>query len=279
VSRFHVCLSSALSAALLVSSSAHAQVSASEVVSYTPSNENAFNNSASVLGLPSRFVPADPPFSPNPSDLTPFNPNFSSTHILRLPVGGSITLKLSSPIPSNSSRTLGVISNIGIADFSATGTGEASNPASSFSNFPVARVSVSSDGTTFVPLNGGALITFNMPAAGFTNTPAYDNYAPTGGTTPSDFSKPTPAAIQDGGFASFNGKTHAQIQSDLQGSGGGLWLSLGSSGLSSVQYVQFEVPTTAPGGSRFVLDAVVAVPEPGAIVLLGATAFALRRRR
>lgn len=265
-------LACALVGASFLSVPAFAQVVASEVVAYSNPAEATFNDSTSVLGLPARFGPF--------GDLTPFLPNFGADNIIRLQPGGSITLKLSTPVPANASRTLGVVSNIGIADVSATGTGLAGSPASSFSSFPVARVSVSSNGVSFATLNSGNLIAFNMPAAGYTNTPAYDNYFPTGGTTPSDFSKPTPGAVQDAGFGAFDGKSHTQILADLQGSGGGQWLSLGSTGLSSVQYVQFEVPSDAPVGSRFVLDAVVAVPEPTTLAIVSAGALvALRRRR
>jgi hypothetical protein len=261
-----------LGAVSVFSPASFAQVVASEVVGYSNPSESTFNVASVALGLPPRSGPF--------GDLTPFNPNFGAANIVRIQPGGSITLKLSSAVPANASRTLGVVSNIGIADFSDTGTGVAGNPASSFSSFPVARVSVSDTGSTYVPLNAGNLITFNMPAAGFTNTPAYDNYSPTGGTIPSDFSKPTPALVQDGGFASFDGKSHSQILALLDGSGGGQWLSLGSSGLSSVQYVRFEVPSDAPGGSRFILDAVVAVPEPTVLAIASAGALlALKRRR
>jgi hypothetical protein len=63
----------------------------------------------------------------------------------------------------------------------------------------------------------------------------------------------------------------------LDGSAGGTWLDLSSTGLASVGFVRFEVPQGAD--YRLVLDAVTAIPEPGALLpLVGALAL-LRRRR
>ncbi|MFT3787948.1 MAG: hypothetical protein QM770_17560 [Tepidisphaeraceae bacterium] len=255
-----------------VSSVASAQSVGSQVVGYTNPAESTFNNSSVVLGMPER--------SHAGTDVTVFSPTFGADTIVRIQPGGSLALKLSAPVQVNASRTLGVISNIGLIDASEDGSGVvASSAPFTFSNAPVANVSVSSDGTTYFPVSGG-LISFTMPATGFTNSPAWTNYSPTGGSTPADFFKPTPTSVQDGGVASFAGMTYAQTVAALQGSGGGTWLSLGSTGLSSVNYVKFDVPSDAPAGSRFILDAVVGVsaPEPASLGAMVIGLIALTRR-
>ena len=65
----------------------------------------------------------------------------------------------------------------------------------------------------------------------------------------------------------------------LDGSAGGTWLDVSGAGLSAVQFVRFEVP--AGTGARLVLDAVTAVPEPGAatVLCLALLSFVRRRRR
>ena len=70
-----------------------------------------------------------------------------------------------------------------------------------------------------------------------------------------DFSRPFAGTLSD-----FNGLTYPQILQLLGGSGGGNWLDVTRTGLSSVEYVRFDVPAGA--GDRLVLDAVTAVPEP-----------------
>jgi hypothetical protein len=63
----------------------------------------------------------------------------------------------------------------------------------------------------------------------------------------------------------------------LGGSGGGTWVDVTGTGLGSVEYVRFDVPAGA--GDRLVLDAVTAVPEPAAgLVLLLTSSFLIRRR-
>ena len=142
-----------------------------------------------------------------------------------------------------------------------------------FSPAPAARVSVSADGSRFVPLGAGPLdlVTFDNPTNFYTDT-RIDNYSAPLGTRAADFFKPFTGSLSD-----FSGLTYEQMVTLLDGSAGGNWLDLSTTGLSSVQYVRFEVPEGA--NVRLVLDAVTAVPEPGAAVLVLMPLGALLKRR
>jgi hypothetical protein len=251
-----------------------APVSASEVVSYVPGTAREdYRNASAALGLPA----GDTTFGA----LTPFNPPFSNNHVVIVGPGGELTLRLSAPVapvPGVATPELGVFVNNGLVDVSPGGTGTAGNPASTFSPAPAARVSVSDDGSRFVPLAGGPLdlVTFSNPTNFYTDT-HIDNYSAPLGNQPADFSRPF-----TGNLSSFDGLTYEQMLGVLNGSAGGNWLDLSGTGLSSVQLVRFEVPEGSD--ARLVLDALTAVPEPGAAcVALAPLAAVLlgrvRRRR
>jgi hypothetical protein len=242
-----------------------APVTASEVVSYVPGAARTdFQNSTAALGLPS----GDTTFGA----LTPFNPPFGNQHIVIVGPGGELTLRLSAPVApvAGAAPELGVFVNNGLVDVSPDGSGVAGNPPSTFSPAPAARVSVSGDGSQFVPLAEGSLITFANPTNFYTDTSITDYSAPLG-TQAADFSRPFTGTLSD-----FGGLTYAEMVQRLDGSAGGNWLDLSGTGLSSVQYVRFEVPEGET--ARLVLDAVTAVPEPGALMILLLAPAALRRR-
>ena len=247
---------------LVPSSSFGAAVAASEVVSYTPGNAREdYRNAAAALGLPA----GDTTFGA----LTPFNPPFSNQHIVIVGAGGELTLRLASPVAAGPGPELGVFVNNGLVDISPTGTGTAGRPPETFSPPPTALVSVSADGQQFVPLAGGATVTFDNPTNAYTDT-RIENYSAPLGTRPADFGKPFTGTLSD-----FAGETYEQMLTRLAGSAGGTWLDVSGTGLSSVQYVRFEVPQ-----GRMVVDAVTAVPEPAALglMLLPALLFGRHRR-
>ena len=251
--------------ALLTPVARAAPVSASEVVSYTPGDAREdFRNTSAALGLPA----GDTTFGA----LTPFNPPFSNEHLVIVGAGGELTLRLASPVipVAGPAPELGVFVNNGLIDVSPGGTGTAGSPASTFSPAPRARVSVSNDGATFVPLAGGGLVTFDNPTNFYTDT-AIENYSAPLGQRPADFSKPFAGTLSN-----FDGLTYEQMVQLLDGSAGGTWLDVSGTGLSGVQFVRFEVP--AGTDARLVLDAVTAVPEPGGLLLLLLPLAALRRR-
>jgi hypothetical protein len=127
---------------------------------------------------------------------------------------------------------------------------------------------VSEDGVTFVPL-GDQPFLFANPTNAYTDV-AITNYLAPLGSQVADFSRPFTGTLSD-----FGGKSYAQILTLLDGSAGGTWLDLSGTGLSGVRYVRFDVPE----GARLVVDAVTAVPEPSAAVLLSLSLVALTRTR
>jgi len=249
--------------ALAAASPAGAVVTASSVVDYQPGSATSFTKPAAALGLPV----GDTTFGA----LTPFNPPFKDDHIVIVGSGGSITLRLSAPVAAGGAGPdIGVFSNNGLIDVSPGGTGTAGSPAATFSPPSAARVSVSSDGQTFVPLSAAPSV-FANPTNFYTDV-SIDNYSAPIGNAVADFSKPFMGTLSD-----FGGLTYQQMVQLLGGSGGGTWLDVTGTGLSSVEYVRFDVPAGA--GERLVLDAVTTVPEPAAgLVLLMTSSFLIRRR-
>lgn len=231
-------------AVLSVASTARAVITASNVVDYQPGSATSFTNPVSALGLPV----GDTSFGA----LTPFNPPFKPEHLVIVGAGGSITLRLSSPVPAaGAGPEIGIFSNNGLIDVSAGGTGAAGTPAATFSPLPVARVRVSADGQNFTPLGAEAFV-FSNPTNFYTDV-SIDNYSAPLGTAVANFGKPFAGTL-----SSFDGLTYPRMLQILSGSGGGTWLDVSASGLPSVEYVRFDVPT----GQRLVVDAVTAVPEP-----------------
>jgi len=250
-----------LSGVLTFAPAAQAAVSAAEVLSYDAGLATGFTNPAASLGQPV----GDTTFGA----LTPFNPPFSEQHIVIVGSGGHLTLRLSSPVSAaGAGPEVGVFSNNGLVDVSPNGTGVAGTPAGTFSPPGRAVVSVSEDGRTFVPLDDEA-VTFANPTNYYTDVRIENYWAPLGSAT-ADFSRPFTGTLSD-----FGGLTYEQIVALLDGSAGGTWLDVSGTGLSSVQYVRFDVPQ----GSRLVVDAVTAVPEPSMGALLALPLMALVRRR
>lgn len=282
-SRSLVCLAgaAALPAVVAAGASAASAGVASQVISYTsgsfPNNPflTPYQVSSSALGEPA----GDTGFGA----ATPFNPPFSTSHIVLVYPGGGITLKMSEVVPVTNALTLGVFANNGLIDVSEGGTGVAGNPASTFSPVPRAVVSVSADNLSWVTLDAnpgtGAAdpFVFDVPTNFYTDTSISGYFAPLG-TQEADVYKPFA-----GNLADFDGLNYAQMLALLDGSAGGTWLDLSSSGLGGVEYVRFEVPSDAT--YRFALDAVTSVaalPEPAGALAVTALALGLattRRRR
>jgi hypothetical protein len=256
-------LIAACAAALLVMAwpaRARAQSVADAVVSYDSTNVpttfggQPYDVSGAALGLPQ----ADTTFGM----LTPFNAAFDRQQIVGIGFGGSLVLHLSQPV-ATTGRTLGVHAAAGLGDYAfpngQTGDGSPTQPLL-YTDPRDATVSVSQDGVTWKSLGA---IEFDIPtnyyAAGIT-TPGFQS---TPGTTVADFSKPFLSPVS--AFASEN---WSGVLNTLNGSAGGQWLDLSGTGLSSVNYVRFDV--TAAGEKMYVDSVVgIAVPEPGAVMMLG----------
>lgn len=239
-------------------------VFASSYTSYTPGSISAsYQNPAAALGKPN---PVSGLYA-----LTPFNAAFQPSDLVGVGPGGSLTLKLSDPVPVGAGRELGVHAGVNLTDVSVP-NGQNRSPASTF-NFRASDVSVSADGDHWVDLGS---FTFDLPT----------NYYDQGVTTPgrqtsigpdaheADFGKPFNGTLHD-----FDGKNWADTLGVLDGSAGGTWLDVTPDQLAQFQYVRF----TAGTGQIMYVDAVAAVPEPtAAAALVGAAAsgcLLTRRRR
>ncbi|HTW94227.1 MAG TPA: PEP-CTERM sorting domain-containing protein, partial [Tepidisphaeraceae bacterium] len=138
-----------------------------------------------------------------------------------------------------------------------------------------ANVSVSQDGTNWVSLGS---VNFDMPENYYLNAGPYDEDAPADPQV-ADFSEPYAGSVN-----AFAGEDNTQVISTLDGSAGGTWLDLSSTGLSQVNFIQFSVPDDAASGSYLALSAVSVaegheVPEPASLGLILAGGLILLGRR
>jgi hypothetical protein len=225
-----------------------------------------------ALGAPSRLNGVGSMF---PGVLNPFNSNYEPKDIVEINTGGQLTLQFPNLINVGTGLEVGVVSNVFLTD--QTGNGDNPSPASAFGSGVAgggsAEVLVSNDGTTWHTIGTH---TFDRPANAYTDLAS--PYTATPGNSPSDFGTPFTHPISD-----FDGKTFAQTLALFGSSGGGTWLDLASSGLSTLDYIQFKVPT-----GKLVIDSVAinnadvgaAVPEPASIamIVLAGGLFARRRR-
>jgi hypothetical protein len=222
---------------------------------YTPGDfsptgtSTTFQNSSAALGA----LNGDTGYG----GLTPFNPPYAASHIVGVGAGGSLTLQLSEPVPATG-RTLGVFANNGVIDVSSDASGQAGNPAATFSPLPRAVVSVSYDGVNFNTLNGGAPITFDNPTNYYLDAPIVAPYQMPG----------TQVAAQQkpflGNLASFNGQAYTQIKTTLNGSAGGTWIDTSAAALPAINYVRFDVP--AGSSDRLIVDSVAGMTAAEPIV-------------
>ena len=221
---------------------AHAvPVSASAYSGYVPGDANVnYQNPSFALGA------LTPDTGAGNGGLTPFNPAFSPNQIAWVGGGGSLTLQLSAPLPANGIN-LGVYSNVGLQDASGNGTGTAGSPPATIGKVSRAAVSVSQDGTNFVPLNGGQPISFSNPANWFTDTAITNGFQPLTGAQHASQSKPFL-----GNLISFSGQTYSQMKTTLNNSAGDTWLDLRGTNLAIVNFVKFNVAS----GDRMIIDAV-----------------------
>jgi hypothetical protein len=212
-----------------------------------------------------------------PGIICPFNPPADTDQLVTVGSGGTITLQFPKPINVLSSApTVGVFTAAGLIDNDYP-NGQATDPATLFSNPESAVVSVSANGSTWVSLG---VQNFNIPENFFTNA-----------TSPYQVTAPSPADVADFGqpftqtLDSFDGKTYSGILTKLNGSAGGTWLDLSGTGLSEINYIQFTEPTDqVPVTSFIAIDAVSAndasVPEPASsVAFLALGGLCLRRVR
>lgn len=255
--RYKALWASAASAAALLVSSAHAGISASQVVSYNAGTVvnsywgTPYTNPSAALGTPDETQNIPNTYdsggnliaSADNSAITPFNASYNPQNVVAIQnAGGELTLQLSAPIAIGAGAALGIHAAVGIEDINYP-NGQAGNPATLYSNPRQADVQVSQNGTTWVDLGDK---TFDVPTNIFTN--ATDPTGATPGTTLANFYQPF-----YGSLSSFNGENFSQILSTLNGSAGGNWYDLSSVDLTDVDYVRLS---TSAGEEMFI-DSVV----------------------
>jgi hypothetical protein len=271
-------VSALLGAAALVCATAHAQY-ATAVVGYTAGTGATATHSDpnAALGEPSRVTPGD--FG-GPVD--PFNAPYLNTQLVSLGAGGSLTVSFTSPIGNHAANPFGldfqifggagfVITNAFDENFNFIGT-----PATDGSLFGAqtgnTRVSVSADGVNYFILDP-------------TRAPKVEDLYPIDGQ--GDFGAPVNPSLS---YASFAGKTLAEVRTLYAGSGGGIgydlaWAQDGGGqpvSLGSISFVRVEVLSGKAELDGF--SAVSAVPEPAtwALLVVGVgtgLAFARRSRQ
>jgi hypothetical protein len=265
------------------SSPTFAAVSADNVVSYTPGAvAQTYQNPQAALGglsptmnFSGSFVDSNgntQSFTDN-TILTPFNAAYNPDQIVGIGAGGQLTLHLSGAV-ATTGKTLGVHTGTGLIDASPNFSGAGQNlpTASSYTDPRVSTVRVSFDGNRWVSLGS---INFQIPSNYYDQGVTNPGFTTTPGTHVADLSQPFTAPLTD-----FDNRDWPGTLTLLNGSAGGDWLDLSSTGLPGVNFVQFIVPAGAP--DLMYVDAVagVAIPEPAsASLLLLSLPMLLRRSR
>lgn len=271
---------------LLTVSSAMAGSFAAAVVSYDPGATPAakwpawdpFTNAWAALGAPDGLTEG---FMGAPNILSVFNPADGLDEIVSIGEGGHLTLWLENFLVVGEGPELGVFTHVGLAEADwENPSGTAGSPAVAFGVDPV-TVEASADGQQWASLGQ---VTMDRPTNFYAD--AASPYLASGeGLAAADFSQPFTSPLSD-----FSGKNWGQILTLLDGSAGGTWLDLSSTGLSQVKFVRFSVADDANSltNLNFEVDSVsiaaghigAVAPEPvSAMLLLAGGLAGLRRRR
>lgn len=230
---------------------------ASGVVSYSPGSGFSpnFTNSSAALGAPA-----------SGSGVTPF----STSQIVSIGAGGSLTLQFNSPIMNNPANPYGIDGMIFGNSFFVITSGSGSSAITSgavFTSTISTRVEVSADGSSWFTLDPNL-------------APNVGAYFPTDGVG-SPFVPMNPNLTA----TDFNGLNLTGIRALYGGSAGGTGFDLSwardANGngvdLQSASFLRIDVLS-----GRTQIDAISAVPEPSALGLIGGMVLGLsilRKRR
>ncbi len=265
---------------------------AGHVVSYnagaSPSSRYYFDSSWNFVGTDPLTMPVVALGKPSGLVVDPyvddmivsaFNPAANRHQIVSIGEGGSLTLRLENYVVIGAGADIGLFTNVGLGDDAWPG-GQTATPATTFGADEV-TVDVSYNGSDWTSLGS---IMPNLPTNAWTD--AAGPYATSAtGLTESDYSNPFTGTLSD-----FDGKTFAEINTLLNGSAGGFWLDLSSTGLTEIGYIRFTVPDDGEENVfplNFELDAVsiasghvgASLPEPCTMGMLALAGVSLLRRR
>jgi hypothetical protein len=233
---------------------------ASGVISYNPGSGFSpnFTNSTAALGAPA-----------SGSGITPFAPPFSTSQIVSIGAGGSLTLQFNAPILNNPADPYGIDMMIFGNSFFVVTSGSGSSAITSgaiFTSTVSTRVEVSADGSTWFTLDPGL-------------APNVGTLFPTDGSG-NPFVPVNPALTS----ADFNGLNLSGIRSLYAGSAGGAgfdlsWARDGDGNPVDVQSASFLRIDVLSGRTQ--IDAISVVPEPGVWMMgvIGGVLWQFGRRR
>ncbi|MGI9243312.1 MAG: hypothetical protein ACR2RV_21115, partial [Verrucomicrobiales bacterium] len=205
-----------------------ADASGQTVVDYHPGAPGAaLTNPYSSLGSPGPIVAAGSPFA---GVYSPFNPHYEDGQLVQIGEGGDLTLRLGSVLNvAPGVPEIALFTNVGLIDGDYP---NGLNNVGAFGADPV-HVDVSENGLDWVEV--GEVIC-DFPGNAFTDAPG--PFYPDGdGLSAADPSKPHGLESAD-----LDGLTFNQILTLLDGSAGGTWIDLDSTGLPSIAYVRLRVP-------------------------------------
>jgi hypothetical protein len=193
-----------------------------------------YTTAASVLGSPERFT-GEGIF---PGVVSAFNPPYGTNEIVSIGAGGHLTIQFDTPVENHVNNLYGVDLII---------FGNASFVDANFPNGVVGGVFGNEGGAVEVSADGlmwhrvsGAQADSLMPTIGYLDSGPFDS-AP--GSQPTDFSRPVDPALT---LADFMGLVNEQVLEKYRGSGGGVGIDIGSTGLSQISFVRISNPVGSP---------------------------------
>lgn len=236
----------------------HAASYATGVVDYQPGALSgsvvSYTNASAALGMPATFNPAFPPWSPEPTPITPFEAPYTADQLVAIGAGGSLTLHFAEPIRNLPANPYGLDFVVyGGAAFMDVNWPNGLSDGTVFGNLGgVTRLSVSADGQNFYLLNPSL-------------APVTEAALPT--DSAGQFGLPPNPSLTPAAFA---GRTLPEIRALYAGSAGGVgydlnWAVDGQGrpvSLSEVNYLRLNVLE-----GQIKLDALAAVPEPSTWLL------------
>jgi hypothetical protein len=269
---------------------------ASSAVSYTrgtvvvTGGDTAFADPTAATGPVNPIVGAGSGF---PGLLGPFNPQFSSSEMVALGLGGSLTLQFAQPVAVSGTPQIGVFTSAGLVDVNFP-AGDAGTPAQTFTDqeFGAERSAIVSVGSSLSDMHSLGRVVFSAPANYYSNVADETVAVAPPDAVMADFGKPFTQPL-----SAFDGQDYQGILNVLDGSAGGTWITVPTNlGISDIEFVEFSDPLwMLPDGSTaevlqssfgegskpadLFVDAANVIPEPGTAGVMVVVALCALRRR